>query len=53
MDFFDKLREKYTVTDFTGHIGALLDEDKGFYDEEIENADKFLAEIYELAVKNL
>ena len=50
-DFFDELKEKYSVEDFTGHIGVLLDDGAG--DDEITESRRWLQAIDQMAVKYL
>ncbi len=49
-DFFDLLREKYDVDDFTGNIGVILDE--GADEDERESALDFLQDVYRIAVES-
>ena len=59
-DFFDELKNKYTVEDFSGHIGMILDKD---YPEDpddpkdlkqmLKEAWDFMNELYNIAVKHM
>lgn len=57
MDFFDKLRKRYTEKEFTEHLGVLLlDVSPGQGHttiEEIIAANNFCLEIYDLATECL
>ena len=50
-DFFDELREQFTVEDFTCNVGTLLSDDN--MDKEIVDANKFLFDIYRLAISHI
>ena len=55
-DFFDDLRDKYTVEDFTGFIGQILGKDNGPTDLSnypIPNSWDCIQDIYDIAAKYL
>ena len=56
--FLKELNEKYTLEDFTGHLGVLLADENTFADEEeyellVNSALDFLQEVLDIASKNL
>ena len=50
-DFFDELNDTYTVEDFTGHIGVLLDEHAESEDK--AEAMRFIEKLYLMATNYL
>ena len=50
-NFLKELNEKFTLEDFTGHLGVLLSDDTD--EEDAQAGLDFLQEIYEMAVNNL
>lgn len=54
--FFKELKDTYDVTDFSGHLGALLGSSRlhsDFADDEVDGAIDFVQNVYEIAVKYL
>ena len=52
MDFFDKLRESFTVDEFTGYLGQYFGEEE-MNREEKKHFDEFLYQIYDIAVRDI
>jgi len=59
-DFFDELRDKYDVEDFTGHIGVILDKDFTNCPKDVDDlkpllkeAWRFMNDLYETGTKYL
>lgn len=49
-NYFDVLKQKYDMDDFTGYIGEFFDDDLT-YEERVKSIKNFLFDLYDIAIK--